>query len=775
MRIENIPEELRKTNNWSVWISVPSPDPTVKPRKIPIDLNTGKWGDSTNPDKFGFFDQALELLSTGSYAGLAFRLEPPYIGIDLDDCINEEFETQPRSVWSDFSSHILSKFHTYCEKSISGTGIKMICKGDVKRSFANKKNKNEKIEVYNGGRFFAVTGDIIFGFPSDVNECQKELDWLCKNYMPKEEPIKEFKKLNVCASNSEKVKKAIKYIENRSPSISGDGGHNKCLAVAIILREGFDIQDFDLFVEAIQDWNNKCQPPWSEAELLHKFKSAEEKMGKQNPVGYLLKLFNEVNESDYKKVEEIYKEKVVEVPVETEMVSMPTKFKITEDDLANIIVKMHAHHLRYCSALGGWLSWDDKKYSSTWGRSFAVKCITDLLNSAIKLCYTMPDETKELKEAKIDRIKKLTSMQTNAKIKGILSLMAEKKGLISEPKDFDSDPHFFNCFNGVVNLKDGNLIPHDSSLKITYISEKVKYDVTADCPLWKKCMDKWFAEDKELIDYVQRLAGLNLSGTYEKLVMFCYGHGNNGKSVFMRTLKTIVGEYSKHVPIETLCHKNMNGGGASPDIAKLKGARFVTSTETEEGKRINESLIKELTGNEVISARHLYGNPMEFLPEFKVWLSGNHKPTIKGTDSGIWSRIKEIPFEVEIPEAEKDLKIWDKLELESSGILNWLIQGYRKYLESGLTEPEKVKKAVAEYKAEMDTLGAFIEDHVKTEQGYNTTFADMFVQYMNWCEANGEKFSYTKKKLGMMLRERGFEEGRTSTYKYWKNTRVYAN
>ena len=238
-----------------------------------------------------------------------------------------------------------------------------------------------------------------------------------------------------------------------------------------------------------------------------------------------------------------------------------------------------------------------------------------------------------------------------------------------------------------------------------------EYDPKAACPVWKNFLDTVFAGDADLIRYVQKAVGYSLTGdTSEQCVFFLYGTGSNGKSTFLSTIRQVFGDYAANVQPETLMVKPSSSGGANSDIARLKSARFVTSTEPNEGMRLNEGLIKQLSGEDSVTARKLYSDEFEFLPEFKLWMGANHKPIIRGTDTGIWRRVHMIPFEVSISDEKKDKHLPGKLRGEIAGILNWAVEGYRLYASEGLKMPGAVAKAVAEYRHEMDSISQFLEE-----------------------------------------------------------------
>jgi putative DNA primase/helicase len=209
-----------------------------------------------------------------------------------------------------------------------------------------------------------------------------------------------------------------------------------------------------------------------------------------------------------------------------------------------------------------------------------------------------------------------------------------------------------------------------------------------------------------------------------------------------------------------------NGDQITNDIARLRGTRFVTTTEAEQGRRLSEPLIKQITGNDRMTARFLYGEYFNFVPTFKIFMATNHKPVIKGTDHGIWRRIKLIPFTTRIPDDKQDKHLEDKLKAEASGILNWLLEGTRRWRQEGLRAPAAILNATDEYRGEMDIIGNFIKECCIQSPGVSIRIRELFKAYQEWCEENNEH-AVSERFLGLRLKEIGFEKTRTADARFW--------
>lgn len=265
----------------------------------------------------------------------------------------------------------------------------------------------------------------------------------------------------------------------------------------------------------------------------------------------------------------------------------------------------------------------------------------------------------------------------------------------------------------------------------------------------------------------QKSMGYSLSGDVKEQCLFIlWGTGANGKSTFLNTLQTLFGDYACSTGTETFMKKTSE---QSNDLARLKDIRLVTTMEVEQGKALSESLIKQITGGDEITARFLYGEFFSFKPTFKIYMATNHKPKIRGADNGIWRRIKMIPFTVTIPPEQRDNDLGNKLLAENSGILNWLIEGVKMWKKEGLkNEPDAIKEANEEYRFDMDSVGTFIADcfSVDATDKWRVHTKIMYDTYLKWCQKNNERVM-SQKWLGMRLQEKGIKRLASNSQRFW--------
>ena len=407
----------------------------------------------------------------------------------------------------------------------------------------------------------------------------------------------------------------------------------------------------------------------------------------------------------------------------------------------------HGQDIRYCHAWGKWLVWD--------GRRWLVDEIGEVMRRAKDSVRSIYAEAASAVDD--DRRSKLAkwaaASESEARIRSMVTLTQSEPGITIKPDHMDNDPWALNVLNGTLNLHTGELNPHRREDGITKLC-RVEYDATATCPTFESFLKRIMDDKEKLIAFMRRMAGYCLTGdTREKAMFIFFGSGDNGKTTLTEAYAALMGDYAMRTPAETLLSKRV--GSIPNDLARLKGARFVWTSETADGNRLAESTIKDITGRDTVSARFLHAEWFDFKPEFKLVLATNHRPVIRGTDPAIWKRIKLIPFEVSIPGHEQDKELPTKLLRELPGILSWAVRGCLLWQQEGLGIPEEVEQATAEYKADMDTIATFIEECCVTSSEAWALTADLYKTYTEWCGQSGEK-ALTQIHLGEQLGERGF-------------------
>ena len=309
--------------------------------------------------------------------------------------------------------------------------------------------------------------------------------------------------------------------------------------------------------------------------------------------------------------------------------------------------------------------------------------------------------------------------------------------------DFDADPYLFNCQNGILNLKDCSFLKHDPDFLLSKVSNVI-YDPDAHCDVFEAFMNQIMIGDKSKIEYLQTLFGYAMSGTNEREECYMlYGSTTrNGKGTLTNTMNYLFGDYGANIQPETLAmQKNRDGRTASGDIARLNGVRFLQMSEPPKRMKIDVALLKTLTGRDVITARHLYEREFEFTPCFKLFINTNFLPVVLDDTLFSSGRVKIITFDRHFDDSEQDHTLKDRLQSAESlsGILNWCLQGLKRYHDQGNTIPipDSVRSATEEYRLKSDKVRNFI-DEALTENPFNTVTAkDVYSAFVKWCQANG--------------------------------------
>lgn len=329
-------------------------------------------------------------------------------------------------------------------------------------------------------------------------------------------------------------------------------------------------------------------------------------------------------------------------------------------------------------------------------------------------------------------------MCSMARLRAMIELAASEQILWTPSEKFDTHPDLFNCANGTIDLRTGQLRAHDPVDFITKVSP-VPYDPNAKAPRFIQFVDEVFDNRVDLIQFAQRAAGYSLTGhTREHCFLLLHGRGRNGKGALVRALSNVAGEYAVTAAIETFTTRRTNAAQASPDLAALAGARMVTTGEADAGARLAEGLVKAFTGDDAITCRNLNEDLFTFRPQFTMWMHVNHKPVIRGVDAGIWSRVRFMPFDVSF-EGREDKQLEERLAAEAPGILAWCVRGAVEWYRSGLGMAEAVTTATANYRDESDTLAPFLEAKCEIDSKGTITRKRVGQLYAGWCESQSEE------------------------------------
>jgi putative DNA primase/helicase len=408
------------------------------------------------------------------------------------------------------------------------------------------------------------------------------------------------------------------------------------------------------------------------------------------------------------------------------------------------IVAAHGDVARYCHAFGAWLIFDGR----LWARD-----VNDAMRRVVQNVFL--EFARQAVTQQHEAASKFAGSCLNSQ--RITAAMREAQPhLAISPEEMDRDPHLLNFLNATVDLRTGERRPHRREDFITRIIHH-KFDPYATCPIFMAFLRKVLPG---LEEYIKIAIGYSLTAsTSEKVIFVCYGSGNNGKTTLLAVMLELLGAYAVLLQMDTLMVKQENNNSQA-DLADLRGARFVMTSETEEGARLAEGKLKRITqGMGKIKAVRKYENPIEFAESHKLWLDCNHKPAVRGTDNAVWNRLHLIPFEVTIPPEDIDRDLPAKLLTEAEGILAFAVEGAVRWYRDGLPKPEKVKAAAQAWRQESDQLGRFISEACVVGEYAEAKARALYSAYRQWSESAGEH-PVTETAFGLRMNERGFAKSR---------------
>jgi putative DNA primase/helicase len=438
---------------------------------------------------------------------------------------------------------------------------------------------------------------------------------------------------------------------------------------------------------------------------------------------------------------------------------MSGNVQLTDATNAARLIKEHGRDIRYNKAWKKWNVWNGRYWETDDSGFMIHEKNLDTVRKFYREILKSDDHKERIEIEKFgiisESVRRREATIRAAQWVGELNVKSE---------DLDPDPWLLNVQNGTINVITGEFTEHKQENMITKLAN-VLYDKNADCPMWKKFVREIMDFKPELINFLQTAAGWSLTGDISEQTLFIlYGSGANGKSTFLNTISYLLGDYGTATNTETFMKKN--GDSYTNDLARLRGTRFVTTTEAEQGRRLSEPLIKQITGTDKMTARFLYGEFFNFIPTFKVFMATNHKPVIKGTDYGIWRRIKLIPFTTRIEEDKQDKELEMKLRSEASGILNWLLEGALRWKSERLKAPDVILNATDEYRGEMDVIGNFLKHCCVTKEDGSIRIRELYKAYADWCDENNEH-PVSERFFTLRLKEMGYEQMRTSEARFW--------
>ncbi|MDO9068440.1 MAG: phage/plasmid primase, P4 family, partial [Deltaproteobacteria bacterium] len=622
-----------------------------------------------------------------------------------------------------------NRLGSYTEISPSGRGVHVIARGKL----PDGSRRTGKVEMYDDHRFFTITGNMLQGTPAGVVDRRKEVLEVYQSIFPQPQPraVKPSGQAqlddDVLIEMAKNADNGKKFRRLWSGDFSAYPSQSEAdLALCRILA--FWTKRHAASVDRLFRQSGLIRPKWDVPHF-----GAGKTYG-QATIEKAIEADGEVYSAGSQVVNAELRQR---------------EFNLTDLGNAERLVHHFGEHICYCYAWKKWLVWDGVRWTVDQSGQ-----IHQIAKQVVRKIYREVQSVDDPDKRRAISRHAMAS-ESDKRIAAMISLAQSEVSI--RPELLNADPWLLNCLNGTVNLRTGRLLPHTMEHFITKLAP-VNFDPNSACPRWLEFLSRILNGNEQLIDFLQRAVGYALTGeTSEQCLFIFYGSGANGKSTFLQTMSYVLGDYSMSTPTETLLVKR---SGAIPnDVARLKGARFVIACEADAENRLAESLIKQMTGGDSISARFLHQEWFDFEPTHKVFFGTNHKPVIRGTDYAIWRRIRLVPFEITIPEGERDKNLPEKLKAEADGILAWEVQGCQFWQQQGLGVPEEVKAATDSYREEMDILGEYLKDRCRQMPEARVSSKDLYESYSTWCQDNGQE-PLGQRAFVSALKEKGFKQCR---------------
>lgn len=717
------PNELTQRQQWITWT-------LVDEKKIPS-------GKSNDPSTWHYFDD----LKHSDKIAFVFSADDPFVGIDLDHCIDE------KGKYNEVAIHCLELFKgkSYCEISQSGRGLHFIVKGKKPDWSVCKRGQ---VECYENARFWIMTGNVIEGY-EEIHECQQELELFLSKYLTTNNPsaTKTRAKQHVVPSASvdSSLRKRMTSYAAKVPSASQGGRNSSGFSLAGHLwsmsGKGGQEPTFEDVVEVVAEWNQRNTPPMDDIEVRAVVESAE-KSGtprQSKPPTLAVSTNTSTSHSGYQRRAIKSKEIPIDDLHKVSEVWIEEPTRQTDNELASRFIDDHESGLRFVPSWKRWLAWDGKRWAIDDNSGMALRFGRCFARSLWDQFPSFMLNRIDSNDKPTDRTFKFIKEANRQRgIKACIDLASADSRIAIDLKSLNANPMLLNVQNGTLELDTGKFREHRQEDCLTQLAN-VTFDAAATCPRWEESLAMIFANDPELIGYVQRLLGYAITGLRsEHILPIAFGTGCNGKSFVTNVILELLGDYGYSANDGLL----LGIKDAHPtEKAALYQKRFVAVSEPDQGARLKESRVKELTGEATITARRMNEDFWSFDRTHTFWMSTNHLPRITGSDEGIWRRVKLIPFEVDLRTVTTPIPDLDKILLgtEGSGILNWLVQGFCQYDAFGFMEPDRVKVAVDGYRKDEDELESFISEKCETGDHCMATSDELFKAYENW----GGKMSRT--------------------------------
>lgn len=765
-----VPKSLKSRALWVLWRMQKKDG---RETKVPYSAITGRGASSTDPKTWTTYDEALQKLeASNAYNGLGLMIpeDSGLVFIDIDHCIDEQ------GALNEQAEFILSALpDQFTELSQSGTGIHIIAQGSIPQAV---KNSASGVELYGSKRYCALTGKTIIAAEPQQNP--QGISAIYEKYRTAEptstgaqeltlrdvDPAEAEKVLQLAKSNGGKMFSDL--FSGNWQRIKDTGGDQRFPSqseadLSLLNRLAYYADNDPSIMDFLFRQSGLYRPKWERLKQRALPKAFVEESYSQ----YLERMkndFRDVIPSDG----EITKADVLKAIEAVDIYTNREYRRRDELNLSKLFGAVFKSRARYNATAKEWFIYDGVKWTQDTGGMIVSRYAKLFYEALMVYAAGLSDENDP---ANIEAFRKyvfnLGKINNREKM---IKDTREQNYLTSV--DLDRDPNLFNCKNCVLNLSTGEVLPHDPDLLLSKVSGAV-YDPDANDPRWEEALFEWLQDDTEKIRYLQELCGYALvgDGNRDECYILYGSTTRNGKSTFLETLGAMFGEYGINSQPETLARDNSrSGGGASEDLVKLNGVRFVRMNEPPKDMLLAVSLLKQLTGGDTLSARHVFQEFIDFIPCFVLFINTNHLPLINDDTVFASGRIKVISFDRHFDAAEQNPNL--KRDLRSakslSSVLNWCIEGLRRYrsANSRIKVPESVEKATETYRLQSDKTQQFIHDCLTRSPGDNISAADAYEEYVSWCygcnyKPEGKRFFLEKLRAKGLLSDTGTIKGKT--------------
>ena len=737
---ENIPDELKRHNQWTSWRAEHRDG--GKPTKIPIDVKTGSNAKVNDPTTWVSFEEAKNYHNkhhnSSAGIGFVFSEDDPFVGIDLDNCRDKE--TRDITPWG---QELIDMSGTYSEVSPSGTGVKIYLKGTMPGKKGRRIGyQTGEVEMYAHHRFFTVTGEWLSSTPATISENNSAIEQIYlkafgnennehkRQQEPKEASIQNDQDLIQKAMNAHNGDKFRVLWEGSS------GGYTSASEadLALCAMLAFWTQGDAGRIDSLFRQSGLIREKWDE-------QHGDETYGAMT-IRKAIESCGYIYDPNYHKASLNVK------PVKLdEGVDGPLRPTFTEGWTAWRLGQTHGEDIRFCALWNKFLVWDGKR----WATDPKAITVTQKLKKFIHGMYTEAAETDDemLKKALSEHAVKFDNER---KYRAVVELT--KSELPITPDRLDANPMLLNCSNGTVDLKTGELKPHN---KMNYCTKMcaVEFDINSQDDVFDNFIVQTLP-NTETREFVQRAAGYSITGyAIEEVLFFPYGPTATGKSTLLAALYKALGDYAASADFDTLLAQATDRTGRpKTELARLHGKRFVQSVEVGQGQKLAEGLVKWITGQDTVVARKLYAEEFEFLPSFTLWLAANHRPQARDDDDAVWRRILQISFDQQVPKAKRNPEVKKRLTNTKEGraaILAWAVKGCLEWQKLGLAVPRGVEHTTEEYREEMNPLRDFFDECCVIAPSTKATLAQLYSAYSAFCGEECISFPLGRGEFGKRL------------------------